>query len=259
MVGVSFPALDALGFLKHAVSTRKGGVSGAPFHGLNFSFRVGDRPARVEENRRLFARAVGVDARRLVTVNQVHGDAVVCAAAGDAGKGAQDNPVSDGDAILTNLPGLPLFIQTADCLPVILADPVRKVVGVVHAGWKGSYAGIAAKAVAKMADHYGSDPHEVRALLGPAIGPCCFEVDPEMKTRLETLHAWGGGVFRDGFHGKPHLDLEDLNARQLLEAGVTEEHLIRTGICVVENLDLFFSHRAEQGATGRFATVVMVK
>lgn len=256
---VEFPAFAALGDLVHAVSTRKGGVSKAPFDGLNFSHRVGDRNDYVTENRGLFCKAVGVEADRLVTVNQVHGDGIICAAAGDSGRGAFDNPVSDGDALLTNIPGLPLFIQTADCLPVFLFDPVKKVVGVVHAGWKGSFLGITARSVGKMVEHYGCRAEDIRVAFGPAIGPCCYEVDPSMREDLVESYPWGGEAFRQGFHGKWHLDLEEVNARQVAEKGVTEDHIIRPGICVVENLDLFYSHRAENGKTGRFATMVMLK
>lgn len=256
---LEFPAFAALGGFLHAISTRQGGVSAKPFGDLNFSFRVGDHAERVAENRRLFAGAVGVDATKMVTVNQVHGDGIVCVAAGDEGKGAQDDPVCDGDALITNLPGLPLFIQTADCLPVLLMDPVRKVVGVAHAGWKSTFLGIAAKTAAKMVEHYGCQIGDLHAAFGPSIGPCCFEVDATLRDQLKEKYVWGGDAFRSGFHDKWHLDLEEVNARQLVEVGVPAAHLIRPGICTIENLDLFYSHRAEAGVTGRFASVVMLK
>jgi len=256
---VEFPALNALGGLFHAVSTRKGGVSPSPFDGLDFSYRVGDRADFVAENRGLFCKAVGVAVDRLVTVNQVHGDGIICAAAGDAGQGSVDNPVSDGDALLTNIPGLPLFIQTADCLPVILFDPVKKVVGVAHAGWKGSFLGISARCVGKMVEHYGCRAEDIRVAFGPSIGPCCYEVDASMREDLKESYAWGEEAFRTGFRGKWHLDLEEVNARQVMEKGILVDHLSRPGICTIENLDLFYSHRAEAGKTGRFATMVMLK
>ena len=256
---LEFPAFAALGGFLHAVSTRKGGVSGKPFDGLNFSHRVGDRSDRVTENRGLFCRAVGVKADHLVTVNQTHSDIVVCVAAGDEGKGARDNPVADGDALVTNIPGLPLFIQTADCMPVLLADPIKKVVGVAHAGWKGTFMGIAAKTVEKMVEHYGCRAEDIHAAFGPAIGPCCYEVEASMRDELKKSYAWAEEAFRNGFHGKWHLDMEEVNARQVMEKGVKPENLIRPGICTIENLDLFYSHRAEAGKTGRFATLVMLK
>lgn len=256
---LEFPAFAAVGGFLHAVSTRQGGVSRKPFEGLNFSFRVGDPSDRVAENRGLFCRAVGVNVHRLVTVNQTHSDIVIGVAAGDEGKGAQDNPVADGDALITNIPGLPLFIQTADCMPVLLADPMKKVVGVAHAGWKGTYMSIAAKTVTKMVDHYGCRVEDIHVAFGPAIGPCCFEVDASMREDLKKFYAWGDEAFRPGFHGKLHLDLEEVNARQVMEKGVKSENLIRPGICTIENLDLFYSHRAEAGKTGRFATMVMLK
>ncbi len=259
VVWVEFPLLAALPGVRHAVSTRVGGVSEAPYASMDFSFRVGDRADRVLENRGLFCGAAGFDAGKLTSVQQVHGDGIVCVATGDAGKGAQDDPVSEGDALLTNLPGIPLFVQTADCLPVLLADPVKKVVGVVHAGWKGAFLGIAAKTVAKMVSHYGCAPEDVRAAFGPCIGACCFEVESSLRETLRATEPWADEVFRGGFRGKLHLDLEELNFRQLVAAGLREENVVRPGICTIENLDLFYSHRAERGTTGRFASVIALK
>jgi len=259
---VEFPGLGPGSDLVQACSTRLGGVSEGPLAGLNLHYRVGDRPMRVRENRDLLCRALGVDPRRLTTVNQVHGGKVVRVAAGDAGRGAQDDPLEDADALLTNVPRVPILIQTADCLPILFYDPVKKVVGLAHAGWKGTVLGIGAKTLRAMEGDYGSNPGDVRAAFGPCIGACCFEVGEEARGPFVKAFEWADEVFRRGFGERWHLDLEAANARQLLDAGIPEKNLIRPGICTTDNLDMFYSHRVEAaggGKTGRFGSILMLK
>jgi hypothetical protein len=243
----------------HAVTTRVGGVSHGPHQGLNLSYKVGDEKVRVAENRLLLGRALGVDLSNLAFVDQVHGDVVAVLTAANR----QRDGVSLGkaDAIITQQRDIPLLIQVADCLPVLFYDPTHQAIGAAHAGWRGTVSHIAAKTLLSMGEHFGTKPEDVRALLGPAIGACCYEVGEDVRAEFTKVFPWGAEVFTPHHQGQWKLDLAQANARQLLEMGVKQENLVGSGLCTVGHSDLFYSHRAEAGpgkATGRFGVLLML-
>jgi YfiH family protein len=188
-----------------------------------------------------------------------------------------------GDGLITDTPGLLVAVLTADCLPVIVADPKRRAVGVFHAGWRGTVKRIVEKGVGEMRKHFGSDPAQLRAAIGPGIRNCCYQVGPEVRNAFESQFAYGAGLFREtketneiherypllfltarapGHSELPKkifLDLAQANRRQLLDAGVPERNISDLGMCTSCKPELFFSHRAERGETGRMMAVVGIR
>jgi purine-nucleoside/S-methyl-5'-thioadenosine phosphorylase / adenosine deaminase len=218
-----------------AFSTRRGGVSGAPFDTLNLGRLTEDDPDRVGENRRRLCAEIGTEPGLLRFGRQVHG-ATVRRAAGT------DEP---GDGLWMDTPGEPLLVFTADCLPVAIvrADGRAPAVAALHVGWRGLLAGIVAEGVAGL----GGGPHA--AAIGPGIGPCCYEVGGEVAERFRDR--FGEGIVQDGC-----LDLWSAVERALADAGVADVH--RTDLCTACNPERFFSHRRDAGRTGRQGMIALV-
>jgi YfiH family protein len=240
--------LGAAGALA-AVSSRCGGVSRPPWDSLNLGGGLGDAEAAVAENRRRLGTALGVAWPELARVRQVHGtDVHVVRGGGPQGR--------DADALIGRGPGAALAILVADCAPVFVLDPRQGAVGLAHAGWRGTAGGIAARTVAAMAAAYGSRPRDLLAAVGPAIGPCCYEVDEPVLARLRAAAPWWREVVRPGRPGHAFLDVAGANARFLREAGVPPERVAVAGVCTACGQDRLFSHRASGGRTGRMAAVL---
>ena len=243
-----FPALVEAGFV-NACSCRKNGESDIVAGTLNLALHVGDDVEKVLRNREAFAEAICVDASRFTTCQQVHGSKVVLVTEELTGSGAKDfvNTIADTDALITNLPDVPLLLFYADCVPVLLADVETGAIGLAHAGWRGTVANIGAKTLAAMVEAFGTKPENVLAAIGPSIGACCYEVDDFVRDQAsgyEEFFAAKGG-------GKYQLDLWGMNAKQLQETGVPAENVVVAEVCTNDNVDLFCSYRAEQGRTGR--------
>jgi YfiH family protein len=235
--------------LVHAVLTRLGGVSLPPYATLNLSQVVGDDPAAVEVNYRRVCRALGIHRSHMVTCHQVHSADVFVATAADGGR-----LVGQGDALVTGQPGVYLSMRFADCTPILLHDPVRRAVGIAHAGWRGTLKNVAGAAVWAMVERLGCLPGDITAVIGPAIGPCCYQVGGEVIRAVESTCAGAAGLLRRRAGGRAYFDLWEANRRQLVEAGVG--CVAVAGLCTACRTDHFFSHRAEQGQTGRFGAVI---
>ncbi|MBI5561901.1 MAG: peptidoglycan editing factor PgeF [Deltaproteobacteria bacterium] len=237
----------------HAFFSRAGGVSAAPFASLNFDPRDGDAAENIERNRIIAGASCGVPMETLVTVNQVHGAAVMRLDASTPGP----SPV-DADAIVTSLPNVPIGILTADCLPLLLYDQVKKAVGAVHAGWRGTVSGVSTAAVSAMRDAFGSAPVDIIAALGPHIGPCCYTVGNEVFERFSSA-AWAtaGCVRKDD--GVMRVDIGAANVAQLISTGLSEENISRAAPCTSCTSGLFFSYRKEAGRTGRQLSFIMLR
>ena len=252
----TFPALEEAGFI-NTCSCRLHGESDVVPGTLNLALHVGDDVEKVLRNRRAFAEAIGVDANRFTTCQQVHGSKVVQVTEELVGSGALDfaNTIADTDALITNLPDVPLMLFYADCVPVLLADLETGAIGLAHAGWRGTVANIGAKTLAAMGEAFGTKPENVLAAIGPSIGACCYEVDDFVRDQAsdyEKFFAPKGG-------GKYQLDLWGMNAKQLQEAGVPEGNIATAGVCTNDNVELFCSYRAEQGKTGRMGVCLCAK
>ncbi|MCK4546225.1 MAG: peptidoglycan editing factor PgeF [Candidatus Eisenbacteria sp.] len=230
--------------LIHGFSTRLGGVSRGPYASLNLWHESGDPTGNVLENRSRLATALNIDPPELSTARQVHGDQVI-----DVRESFCDRSF-DADGVVTDQAGVVLAVGTADCVPILLWDPEHHAIGAVHAGWKGAALGIARRAIRKMIDAFGSRPGGIRAAIGPAAGPCCYEVGPYVAGKFAPDY-----VVR--LPGKrPHLDLWASNRHQLLEAGLTDAHIDMANLCTLCHPDLFFSYRRDNGVTGGMLSVI---
>lgn len=244
--------------IKHGVSTRLHGKSLPPYHSLNLGLKSEDNRLSVIDNRQLFCEAIGVNFAALVTAQQVHGDHIAIVTQKDAGRGSInfEHAISSTDALVTNVPDLPLLLFFADCVPVLIADPARKVVAISHAGWKGSVAQIAKKTVLTMQQHFGTQPGDCLVGIGPSIGQCCYEVDDAVIDSLRASFSNWETMIKP--HGKGHwlLDLWEVNRSQLVAIGVQPNKIGVSGVCTACNNEMFFSHRAEHGSTGRLGALI---
>ncbi|MDO4178877.1 MAG: peptidoglycan editing factor PgeF [Phascolarctobacterium sp.] len=254
----SFPKLSAAGFI-NACSLRLHGVSALKEGMFNLALHVGDEENLVLQNRASLAAALGLDAKKLTTCQQVHGANVVVITPELVGKGALSltDTILDTDALVTNLARVPLLLFYADCTPVLLADPVTKCIGLAHAGWRGTVAKIVQKTVKTMQEAYGARPGNMLGAIGPSIGACCYEVDDFVRDKAAGYEDFFTPVIdKDGHY---MLDLWGMNARLLEEAGLHKENISVSGICTACNHELFCSYRAEQGKTGRMGVCLAIE
>jgi polyphenol oxidase len=225
----------------HAITTRQGGVSSGRCESLNVSYSVGDAAENVDENLRRVAQVVGARREDLFAAYQVHGRAVTVV-------GPETHARPRCDVLITGLPDRRLMLRFADCTPVLLADPKRRAVAAVHAGWRGSAVRAAGAAVEALQQVFGSDPRDLLAGIGPAVGPCCYTVGAEVFQAFDDRP----GLLQDG-----KLDLWEANRRSLTETGVPDENIEIASICTQCQSDRFFSHRANGGQpAGRFAAII---
>jgi polyphenol oxidase len=265
--------LGKLPWLLHAFSTRLGGASRAYGGGaLNLGFTQPDSRAAVERNRELFLKKLGaVKAGKtwpLVALRQIHSDLIHRV-------DRLPEHLLAGDGIVTDTLGLVVAVQTADCLPIILADRKHHAVGVFHAGWRGTVKRIVEKGVGEMRRYFHSDPRDLVAAIGPGVRGCCYEVGEEVRTRFEAQFAYAASLFREVKESDPvrekypllfltarapghgelppkiFLDLAEANRRQLLDAGVPAKNIDANAPCTVCHTELLFSFRGENGVTGR--------
>jgi YfiH family protein len=237
-----------------AFTGRVGGSSAPPHASLNLGLRVGDDLRRVLANRRRVATVLGLAGRPWALARQVHGARVLRVEAGALGQGPPEAkpPLGDADGLVTTDPTVVLAVLTADCAPVLLADPAAGVVGAVHAGWRGLAAGVVEAGVAAMAEA-GADPAACVGLVGPAVGGCCYEVGPEVRDAVGARLPAALATTRDG---RPALDPAAGAAQALVRAGVEPANLRVAGACTVDLEERFFSHRRDHGRTGRQAGII---
>lgn len=241
----------------HGFLTRAGGVSKPPFDSLNFDGRGADPAENIEANRALAAKAFCAPIGTVTTVNQVHGNTVLVLKSK-----TPERP--DADAIVTALEDAPIGVLTADCLPILLFDPVKKAIGAVHAGWKGTVLGISIKAIEAMALNFGSNPKDIRAAFGPFIGPCCYTIKKDVAEEFrQGWKALGSPGSTQSFIIQEDedywLNLGRANIQQLLKAGVREPNLSMERLCTSCSTSLFFSYRKADGNTGRQLSFIMLK
>lgn len=240
-----------LGGVRHGFSTRLGGVSPAPWDSLNLRPGMGDGRDAMLENYRRFCAAIRVDMDRTVLSRQVHETNVRACTEADAGKGLfRERDYDSADALVTDVPGLTLFVFSADCGTVLLHDPDTGAVGAAHAGWRGCAGGIVEKTAREMVRRYGSRPERLQAALGPCIGQCCFESDGDVPAAMREALGKDAEAYLEKRGPKWHVDLEGLNRQWLLRAGLRQEHIEASGLCTACRRDLFWSHRKLGEARG---------
>ena len=242
--------------VRHAFTTRKGGVSAPPWDTLNLAPGRGDAEEAVEENYRRLCAAVGADPARLVLAKQVHETTVRICGETDAGKGLVKERDYTADSLVTNVPGLPLVVFSADCGVILLYDPERRAAGAVHAGWRGCAGGILERAVQSLCQNFGAKPENLLAAIGPCIGQCCFETDSDVPEAMRTALGAAAEPFLERQGPKYHVDLAGLNRLWLLRSGLLPEHIDLCGLCTACRPDLFWSHRKMGDARGVHAAVI---
>lgn len=242
----------------HGFSTRLGGVSEGIFESLNLGHRRGDDPQRVRENYRRFCAATGTDVNALVMTNQVHSNTVKVVTEGDVKADPLAPTPFEADGLATNVPGVTLVVFSADCIPILLLDPVKRAVAAVHAGWRGTASAIAAVAVETLEGEFGTDPADILAAIGPGIGKCCFETDGDVPAALEDGLGALCTPFMERTGEKWRVDLKAVNAAILACSGVPEDHIDVSGDCTCCQHDRFWSHRFTKGERGSQAAVIML-
>jgi YfiH family protein len=244
-------AFDAYPILTQAIFSRRGGCSQAPFDTLNLGSSVGDDPQAVKKNYEQACRVVNITPEQTVSCHLVHSADVLTINA------TNRQPLSSkADGLITATPEIYLAMRFGDCAPLIFFDPVREAVGLSHAGWRGTMQNIAGATVRAMVEQLDCRAKDIIAVIGPAIGPCCYEVGPEVMDAAATEFSESASLFirRNGKPDHAHFDLWEANRRQLAAAGVTQ--IIQSGLCTACRTDHFFSHRAERGRTGRFGVII---
>src|SRR3984957_4622512 len=268
-------------WLIHGFSTRAGGKTTVYRPGetdLNLGFTSSDDPQHVTENRSLFVNAAAgsKEVLGMVTLRQIHSSLVRRVTADDISTSLK------GDGLMTDEPGVLLGIQTADCIPVLVADHKKRAVAAFHAGWRGTLARIVENGVGRMRVEFGSKPENLIASIGPGIGQCCYSVGDEVREQFESQFPYAPELFHEVYDSDPvkekypmlfltarapghseigpqiHLDLAEANRRQLLAAGLKKSAIFLAGQCTGCRTDRFFSHRLEQGFTGRMMSVIGV-
>jgi YfiH family protein len=247
-----FPSLDVPG-LRHAIFTRHGGFSPSPWKSLNFGASVGDNVQRVKQNREKALEVLDISPSTVYDVYQVHSDKVVIA---KQPLGIDDVHIK-ADAIITNQPKLTLLMRFADCVPILLYDPIRKVIGMAHAGWMGTVKKIAAKTALIMGESFGTKPVDLIAAIGPSVGPDHYPVGTDVVNyvRSELVGMDSQVIIRHD--GKTYLDLWKANQLILNAIGVYQVEISQ--ICTSCNLADWYSHRGEFGKTGRFGAVISLE
>ena len=233
----------------HGIAGRTGGISTGRYASLNLGPKSGDDPACVRANRDRFLAALALTETIVVAPRQLHSAEVAVHRRGEA---LPPGRVFEGDALVTDAPGITLVILAADCAPVLLHDSVRGVVAAAHAGWRGTAGGIAAATVRRMTEAFGCRPADIRAGIGPAIGRCCYEVGADVVDAIGAVTPGGAAPLCDPRPGgKAHIDIAAANRAQLVGAGLAPANIGAAGICTACRTDLFYSHRREGEPTGR--------
>jgi len=254
LVYFQFDSFPANGRLQHAIFSRQGGSSPAPFQALNMSVSVADAQENVFANRRQAYGLFGRDQDSVVHAHLVHGNTVTRVTQANNG---DYTPLTDG--LITNEPGCALTMNFADCTPIMLYDPVQHAIGLGHAGWKGVVVDLPGAMVRAMQQEFGSEPADIRAGVGPCISWAQYEVDEPLVSEVKEAFAdWALLLRRPKAkeNGRYHFDLPVANQLRLQQAGVG--HIELSGLCTAERTDLFFSHRAEKGKTGRFGSIMVL-
>lgn len=243
----------------HAFTTRFGGVSHGIFESFNLGENTGDDHANIAENYRILCDALGVPTGNMVFSRQVHEATVRTVGYDDRHELFTPIPY-DADGLVTDKPDLALVIFTADCIPVLLHDPVKNVIGSVHCGWRGTMMDIAGEAVRVMNRDFGSNPSDIRAAIGPGISLCCFETGDDVADAAKNVlpDCWEKFVFPKG-NGKFMVDLKGVNKQLMENMGVLHENIEISDECTMCSHEKYWSHRYTKGQRGSQASVIMLK
>ena len=262
LVHFSYCLFEPFEQMLSVVSSRQGGVSAKPYDSLNLALSVGDDPAAVIANRERLCEAIGVELDAMTVAQLVQGTHIEVVTSSSRGLGAtaRAQRFVDTDGLITNLPDVPLFVLVADCAALSFFDPVRQVIGLGHAGWRGTVGGMARKMVEAMNAAFDCNPSDLLVGISPTIGPCCYQVRDDV---VGAFHAafpdQADAFFTQQPDGSIHLDMWKALTTQLRSSGIQEEHIELAGICTACHTDVFYSNRAERGKTGRFTGMISLR
>lgn len=250
LVYYTFDSLDHLNVI-HAISTRRGGISPAPFDTLNLSRHVGDETTNVEHNLQQLHSALGLYTTTTVDASQAQADRVAIVKAEHRG-----TRIQEVDAFVTDTPNISLLLRFADCVPILFFDPVHRAIGIAHAGWRGTVMKIVTKTAQTMFDTFGTRPHDLIACIAPSIGPCCYRIGDEVIGHVRAAFQNADELLIPQADNGIHFDLWQANACQLRTLGV--EQIESANLCTAHHTDDFYSWRAEKSKTGRFGAIIAI-
>lgn len=248
--------LAELGFVMHAFCTRRSGVSQGGFASLNVGNLVGDKENNIIQNLNIIKDSFAIPENGLVMLTQMHGDRII-----EIGeKDLLPVTLNKGDGLITNRPGMAICVKTADCVPLLFVDRRLKVAGAVHAGWRGTALKIAAKMAGIFSERFSSRNEDIMVFIGPAIGPCCYEVDSPVFEAFSAIKGMERFFYKLERKDRWNFDLLNANRFQLIEEGVPGDNIWVADICTSCRQDLFYSHRAAKGRKeGRQLSFIMLK
>ncbi len=252
VVYYTFESLTPYGEIVHGITARHGGVSTGAWSSLNLTKGNGDDPAHVEDNLCRVAAAFGTERGHLVSPNQRHTANAARVRAEDRGR-----ILTNTDTLLTDESDVPILLRYADCTPVLLYDPRHHAFAVVHSGWRGTVSGAVPAAIAAMTEAFGTEPGELVAGIGPAIGPCCYEVGDEVVDAVRSTFQKPEALLPRNGSTRRHFDLWSANRQWLFDAGVRQIEVAE--ICTACHMDEFFSYRGGKGRTGHFGAFMMLR
>ena len=253
---LEYQVAESIG-VPHCFTTRLGGVSQGIFDSLNLNFSRGDDPQRVVENYRRVGEVLGFTPDDVVNARQIHSDIVVRVGKENRGKLATPGASPECDALVTNEPGMALYVSTADCTPILLWDPVTGAVGAAHAGWRGTASAIAARTVEAMVREFGCKPQDIRAAIGPNADVCHFETDRDVPDAMVAAFGEEAKRFIYPKGEKYYVNLKEINGLVLRRAGVTRIEISRD--CTMCQPHRYWSHRITRGSRGAQGGIIVCK
>jgi len=256
---IGIPAFYAFPELLHGFTTRFGGVSEGDFAALNLNFNRPDPSSNVRKNYDILSSQLGVPLNNMVLSHQVHDKKILKATKEHSGMGiVRERDYENIDGLVTQETYLMLMTFYADCVPIYFYDPVNKVIGLSHSGWRGTLLNIGGETIKVMKESYGCSPENIFVAFGPHIRTCCFEVDRDVADAFRSAFSWASNYITERAD-KWIIDLEGIIIRNLMNMGVLEEKISRCGVCTKCNSDVFFSHRGSRNKTGTGAAFLMIR
>ena len=258
---ITYPIFSKLDFIRHASSTRYGGISKTDYlASMNLGFHTDDSAETVRENFKIFAQAIGIDVNNMVSSSQFHNANIRIASVADRGKGIiKPADYEDVDALVTNEKNVALTVFGADCVPLLFADAKNKAIGAAHCGWKGTFKNLAYLTVKKMQELYNCDPNDIFIAMAPCIHGCCYEVDEKLfgdfKNKFPDISKTSAMIIKNS---KFYLDLPKINKQILIASGVPEKNILISDLCTCCNHTELFSHRKSRGKRGIMASVIEI-
>ncbi|MGN1043840.1 MAG: peptidoglycan editing factor PgeF [Acutalibacteraceae bacterium] len=258
---LTFKNFDGFNFLTHAFSTRIGGVSENCYKSMNLSFFQGDKDEFVEKNYNILFSVLGLNINKIAMTNQIHDNFIKIIKEKDIRSGNLKSHIYDEtDGLITDIPGVALVTYHADCPAVFIVDPVKKVIGVAHAGWRGTVKKIAENLVKSFVNNYNSSPENLVCAVGPSISGECFEVSEDILVNFENLNLINKSyLIKSQNIGKVNIDLPEVNRQILIKNGVRDNNIIKSDVCTKCYCDLLFSHRAMGKNRGTNVAVMALK